>query len=160
MNEDRERPRRSWREIDQRRDGAQRRDEPRPRGPRAEARSKRATEQYLKQLDGLFSQAPGGAEGEKLGVAVREAHGSSELTAACAAYREALGDPRDAALAALFLDAEDLETVRSGLRGLVAARESGELDGPSAGLRSQLRMLAEHADDEVAELAEALLGDD
>ena len=52
-----ERPRRSWREIDQMRDGSRGRsgDERRPRGAAAEARAKAATQQYLKHADELFA---------------------------------------------------------------------------------------------------------
>jgi hypothetical protein len=149
-----ERPRKSWREIDRARDGSGHRpEERRPRGAAAEARSQRATAEYLKQIDGIFSADQGGAEGERLAEAVREAHGTPELAPACAAYRDAVGFPGDPALLALFLD--------SGDRGLVvgALRALGVLgaEGLSGGLRSQLRMLADDPDDEIAEAAEDAL---
>jgi hypothetical protein len=149
-----ERPRRSWREIDKLRDGTSgRRDEPRPRGAAAEARAKSATQAYLKRAGELF-QGKGGAEGERLARAVREAQGA-ELAAACAAYRGALGVPQDPGLLARFLDSSERAHVIDALRALDAVRGRGGALGP--GLQSQLRLLAQHADDEIAEAAEALL---
>jgi len=152
-----ERPKRSWREIDQLRDGTRRRsDEPRPRGRAAEARAKRATEEYVKSLDGLFAKDTGGAEGDRLAEAIRDAHGSPGLAEACHAYLDALGIPLDPALLSLFLDAPESHLIREALRGLTAGQAEGGLE-ISGGLRSQLRMLAEDSDDEIAEAAEALL---
>ncbi len=151
-----ERPRRSWREIDQMRDGARhRRDERRPRGAAAEARARTATAQYLKRADQLFSGGRGGAEGERLAAAVRAAEDGPALAAACAAYRDALGVPDDPALLTRFLDSGDRALVVGALGALAAARERGASLG--SGVRSQVRMLAGDPDDEIAEAAEALL---
>jgi hypothetical protein len=159
MSRDRDddRPRLSWRERDAMRNRSTHvpRDD-RPRGPAADARSKAATQQYLRQLDGLFSKAPGGAEGEKLAKALRDAHGTPGLADACRAYRDAIGLPQDAALLALFLDAGDPELVCSALEGFERARSAGELRA-SSGLRTQLRLLVQDPEDAVAEAAEALL---
>jgi hypothetical protein len=151
---ERERP--SWREIDQRRDRARRPREAEPRGPAERARSRAATRQALKEAGALFSSAPGGAAGERLARAVREARGTPELAAACRAYRGALGLPRDASLLSLFLDSGDSELVVAAIEALGAGAPAG---GPelTAGQRSQLRILAQGRDDAVAEAAEALL---
>jgi hypothetical protein len=149
-----ERPRKSWREIDRARDGtAHGGAERRPRGAAAEARSRQATKQYLEKAEGLFASDRGGAAGEALARAIRDAHGTPDLPAACAAYRDALGYPSDPGLAAIFLDSEQRELVVGTLEAL-AARPP---DAWPAGLRSQLRLLAEHADDEIAGAAEDLL---
>ena len=153
--DDDERPRLSWSEIDKRRDRPGRRDEreKRPQGAAAEARARAAAQSYLAKLDGaLFAKGPAGEAGR----AVREAHGSPRLADACAAYLAALGPPRDAALAALFLDAPRRELVLAGLEGLAALRAAGCL-APSRALQSQLRLCAGGSDDEVASAAEALL---
>jgi hypothetical protein len=160
--DDGERPRLSWSEIDKRRDRPGRRDEreKRPQGAAAEARARAAARSYLEKLDAaLFAKGPGGAAGEPLGRAVREAHGSPRLAGACDAYLAALGPPRDAALAALFLDAPRRELVLAGLAGLAALREAGGLE-LSRALRSQLRLCAGGSDDEIASAAEALLEGD
>jgi len=156
---DGERPRLSWSEIDKRRDrgrsGA--RDERRPRGAAAEARARHATEAYLREAGAkLFGAGPGGPRGDRLARAVREAHGTPGLDAACAAYVAELGPPRDAALASVFLDARAGEALLAGLAGLAALRAEGRLQ-ISRALRGRLRLLADGADEEVAAAAEALL---
>lgn len=152
-----ERPRRSWREIDQMRDRpGSRPDAQQPRGRAAEARAQAATQQYLKGLDGLFKPGPGGAEGERLARSVRDAHGTPEFTPACRAYRESLGLPQDPGLLALFLDAREPGLVAESLDALTALLESGRFE-PGSGLRSQVRILTQDSDDAVAEAAEALL---
>jgi hypothetical protein len=55
----------------------------------------------------------------------------------------------------MFLDSGDAELVVGSLEALKAACEAGSFKA-SAGLRSQVRMLAEDPNDEVAELAEVL----
>jgi len=151
-----ERERLSWREIDQLRSGAKR-GERKPRGKAAEERSAAATKQYLKEADNLFSSAQGGAEGEQLAKAMRDAHGGASFTQVCRDYRESLGMPRDQSLLALFLDTEESELVVAGLEALLAASERGQLTA-SSGLRSQVRILSQDFDDAVAEAAEELLG--
>ncbi|MBW2494594.1 MAG: hypothetical protein JRE43_07560 [Deltaproteobacteria bacterium] len=155
---------RSWNDGDKlsfserdrrRREGRSSQREQRPKGV-SKAREEAATKQYLKQIDGLFSKTRGGAEVEKLGAAVRAAHGTSELAEACRQYRDVAGFPADAALMGMFLDSGDTELVIGGLEALQAACET-EGFRASGGLRSQIRMLAEDPDDDVAELAEALV---
>ena len=126
-----------------------------PKSPAAQARTKQATKQYLGQIDALFAGGSGG-EAEKLAAALWEARGTPGLDDACRAYREALGLPRDARHIACFLDAVDVALLRDGLAALRAAHEAGDTE-LGAGLRTQLRMLADHADDDVAADAEELL---
>ena len=57
---------------------------------------------------------------------------------------------------AMVIAAGEPELVLAGLRSLEAAQEGGALEA-TAGLRTQLRMLVESADDEVAGSAEDLL---
>ncbi|HEX2484107.1 MAG TPA: hypothetical protein VHQ66_02330 [Myxococcota bacterium] len=157
--DDDERPRLSWSEIDKRRDRAGgRRDagERRPRGAAAEARARRASQAYLKDAaDKLFGATGAGPQADALARAVRDANGTPRLAAACAEYVAAVGPPRDAALAAVFLDADAREAVLAGLAGLAALRDAGRLE-LSRALRGRLRFLAEGPDDEIAAAAEAL----
>ncbi len=127
-----------------------------PRSGVSKARAEQATKEYLKQIDGLFASDSGGAEGERLARAMRDAHGTSGLAAACRAYRDAVGLPRDPSLLALFLDADDDELVTSALEGLRALQEAGGLE-VTRGLKSQLRLLAQGPDDDAAEAAEEIL---
>ena len=144
----------SFSERDRRRREGRPSQERRPKGV-SKAKEEALTKQYVKQLDGLFSKTKGGAEVEQLGAAIRVAHGTSGLAGACRQYREVAGFPQDAALLGMFLDSGDAELVVGGLKALQAACEAGDFNA-SGGLRSQVRMLAEDPDDEVAELAETL----
>lgn len=155
--DDHERPRRSWSEIDKLRDRPRSRsDERRPRGAAAEARASVATKHYLDKLgDRLFSGRSGDAGGDEA-RALREAHGTKELAAACRGYLQRRGSPEDASLAALFLDAEAVDVQRAGLEALTRLHAAGALTG-SSGMRTQLRILSGSSDDDVAYLAEELL---
>ncbi|RIL02608.1 MAG: hypothetical protein DCC71_16145 [Proteobacteria bacterium] len=156
-----ERPRLSWSELDRRRDKPRSATpERRPRGAAAEARSRSATQSYLKKLDSqLFGKGgQGGRDGgaAKLAAAVRDALGTAALADACRAYLAQCGPPRDAALLAAFLDARDRDVQLAALGALEEEMRADRI-APSAGLRSQLRVLAEGSDDELAERAENLL---
>jgi hypothetical protein len=153
-DDERERP--SWREIDRRRDGVGASDARRPRSEAARARESRATRQYVKQIDGLFSKRTVGARGEALACEVRDAHGTDRLAAACRSYRESLGYPDEAALLGLFLDAVDAELVVGSLAHLCDLLDGNRLR-VKPGMRSQLRTLALDSDDDVAEAAEQAL---
>jgi len=147
----------SFSELDRlRRERKQGGTDPRPRGPGAEARAKQATEAHLKDADKLFGAAQGGAEGEALARAVQEAHGTPGLTEACRAYRDGVGLPSETALLSLFLDCDDPALVAEALRVLATRHTEGAAQ-ISRGLKSQLRALAQHSDDDVAYEAEELL---
>ena len=155
-----DRPRRSWSEIDKLRDKPRARsDERRPRGAAAEARSRNAAQQYLKKLDThLFAKTPRpGSAGGRRADAVRAALGTPGLADACRAYLVELGPPREPALLSAFLDAPDRELKLAALAALSERRRAGDA-AFSAGLRAQLRTLAEGLDDELAEAALEALG--
>ena len=153
---DEDRPKLSWREIDQRRSGTRDSSEPQPRGRRAEAEAKRASEEYKKQLDSMFTTDPGGAQGAALAETMRTAHGTPDFAAACAAYRDAAGYPNDPELLALFLDSGEQPLVVGALEVILAGVGAGELAVPK-GLRAQITMLAEDFDASVADVAEEIL---
>ena len=151
--DDYDRPKLSWREIDQRRSqGSTNRGQRGPRGKAAEARAAEASRGYLKDADRLFYSP----EAEELAKAMRDAHGSAGFVEACHAYCAELGVPRDPALLSLFLDARDADLVSLGLEALLLLAQADGLE-VSAGLRSQLRLLAESPDDNVAGAAEDLI---
>jgi hypothetical protein len=155
-DDDRPRERLSWREIDRRRGGARQRPEDRPRSRDEIARNTAAAKAYTRKLDALFTSSKGGATGERLAQEMRDARGTPGLADACRAYRDAVAVPEDPALLALFLDSGDSELVLAGLAALRAGWTAGRLQ-PTSGLRTQLRMLGQGADDAVAEAAEELL---
>ncbi len=149
-----DREKKSFSELDRARREKRSGGESADRSPASQARSRDATRQYLKQIDSLFD---GGKrrEVEGLARAMLDARGSPGLAAACRAYLEGAGLPTEARLVSCLLDAGERDLV---LAGLDALRPP---DGPvlelTPGLRSQLRMLAQDSDDEIAETAEELL---
>lgn len=151
-----EREKRSWSEIDRMRGSARGSSEPRPLGPAAKARAAAASRQYIKQIDGLFTDAKGGAEGDDLAKAVKNAHGTPQLADSCAAYAKALGMPEDPSLLSMFLDSGNSDLMVGALEKL---RELHEGDGPklTKGQKSQVRTLALDSNNAVADLAEELL---
>ena len=154
MSGDGDRPKRSWREIDQMRDGGGGSQQRRPRGRAAEARAQQATQEYLRKLDGLFqAESAGSPDALK---ELRDAHGTPEFTKLCIAYRKHHDMPGDLAILTLFLDARDADTVVAALEKLRLLASDGKLSSSSS-LRTQLRLLAEDSNDEVAEAAEELL---
>ena len=146
----------SWKEIDARRDGKRSQSDDRPKHGAAKERSEAATQQYLSEIDKLFTGAQGGAEGDSLAKAVRDAHGSADLDEACRAFREAVGMPRDVDLLSIFLDCKNSEYVVAALEALLELQRRGE-EPLSRGVLSQLRILAQSFENEVAEIAEEIL---
>jgi hypothetical protein len=146
---------RSFSELDRLRRERGSSDEPRPRSKAAQERAAAATKQYVTEIDGLFSKG-GKAENERLAAAMRNAHGTPGLADACRAYRQAAGPPGEASLISLFLDTGEPEMILVGLEALRIGHEN-ETVKVTSGLRSQLRILSEDADDPVAEGAEELL---
>jgi hypothetical protein len=150
-----DREKKSFSELDrvrrERRDGR----DTKPRSAAAQARAKQATKQYLQQIEGLFSGGRAGKD-HPLAEAVLEARGTPGLADACRAYRDAAGVPTQARLLSCFLDSGDRELVLAALEALGRAHAAGGLE-PSAGLRTQLRGLAQDPDDDVAGVAEELL---
>jgi hypothetical protein len=157
MGHDGDRPRLSWKEIDQRRDGSRSgASEHEPRGRVAKERAQEASQQYLKELDKIFTSERGGKEGEEFAKAVREAHGTPDLTAACEAYQAQIGLPSDPALISIFLDVTDPQLVAATLEHVIELREKSSFE-VSSGLKAQLRVLAQDFNDAVAGAAEDIL---
>jgi hypothetical protein len=151
---DREKP--SWSEIDKRR-GQPRSSRPdHPRGHVARERSRQQTRAALAEADALFSRDKGGEQGAVLARAVREAHGSRALAGICRDYVAALGTPDATDLLAIFLDTDEADLMRPALERLLELRSAGRIQ-VKGGLAVQLRVLAQHPDDDVAGLAEDLL---
>jgi hypothetical protein len=153
---DDDRPKLSWREIDQLRGAKRTGDEQRPRGRWAEAQAQRASDEYKKQLDTMFSEGQGGVEGEALAQAMREAHGTPDFVAACTAFRDQVGWPVEPELLGLFLDSGEQELVVGALESILA-RLGAEGTVPTKGLRSQIASLAEDFDSAIADVAEEIL---
>jgi len=150
-----DREKKSFSELDRMRRERRPSDERRPQGKAAQERAAAATKQYIKEIDGVFARGKK-AELEQMAAAMRDAHGTPGLADACRVYHQAAGLPREASLISLFLDTGDREMILVGLEALRVGHEDGKVKVTS-GLRSQLRILSEDADDAVAEASEELL---
>ncbi len=151
-----EREKKSFSELDRiRREGRSPGDRE-PRGAASKARADTAAKQYVKRLDGILSGGKGDSDSEQLAKAVRDAHGTPKLAAACRAYRDALGMPEDGALLSVFLDSADAGLVVPGIEALRDAHEARTLT-VTKGQKTQLRTLALGSDDAIADAAEELL---
>jgi hypothetical protein len=149
-----DRDKKSFSELDRQR--RERRDgDDRPQGAAAQQRSQQASQEYLKQIDGLFSSG-GGADRDALATALLDARGTPALDDACRAYCAGAGPPTHVRQISCFLDATAPDVLLIGMEAARASHAAQTLE-VTAGLRTQLRMLADHADDAVAEAAEALL---
>lgn len=153
-NDDREKL--SYSERDRlRRDRAAGHDRP-PQGAGGRRQQEGQREAALKQAESVFSEEGVGTRGDELAKVIRAAHGTAELPEACHAFVEEVGLPKSVDLLQIFIDTSDATLMVPALEALVARKEAGELD-LSAGLKSQLRTLAEDPDDDIAGLSEDLL---
>jgi hypothetical protein len=147
---------RSWKEIDQLRDGSRRDDREHPRSAASQERSEQATQTYLKEIDKLFTATGRSTEAEALIKRLRDAHGTPELPEVCRTFRDELGMPREAALLSIFLDSNEVELVVAALETLLTALAQDEIE-LGKGIQSQLRVLSQDFNNDVAEIAEDIL---
>lgn len=128
----------------------------RPQSGRARAAEEQRSHEALKVADSLFADDKTGEEGKALAAAVNAAHGSSDLPSACRAYFDAMGPPKTARLASIFLDAAEKDMSIAVLDELLRQKGAGDfvLDG---GLKRQVRLLSEDFDNDLASRAEELL---
>lgn len=131
-------------------------DKPRPRGRWAEAQAERATDEYKKHLDSMFSSDQGGKRGEELAAAMRAAHGGEGFLDACRAYRDEVGYPTDPELIGAFLDTAEPELVTGMLEAVLDGIQANAFE-LSKSLRRQVTTLAEDFNAGVADVAEEIL---
>jgi hypothetical protein len=144
----------SYSELDRlRREGGGQKGPRKPRGEAAQAREEAATTQYMRSAEKELFAKKGDSEAERLAKEVHAAHGTKNLAKTCRAYFEAHGVPKDLVLLGIFLDSHDSDLICAALEELL----QGEYDYAGSSLKSQLKVLAFHAEDRVAELAEDLL---
>ena len=147
----------SWKEIDQMRDGTRSGERNRPGGRVSEERTEQATQQYLKEIDKLFT-AGSGSEGEALVKRLRDAHGTPELPEVCRGFRDEVGLPSEISLLSIFLDSRDPELVVDALETILALLKQEKVE-LGKGVLSQLRSLAEDFNNDIAEIAEEILAE-
>lgn len=127
-----------------------------PRGRRAKIEEENRSREALVVADALFTDEKGGQEGKALADAVRAAHGTADLAAACQSYLEAVGPPATLELASVFLDAGVKELSITALEELLRKKDADDLE-LAGGLKRQIRILSEDFDDDLASRAEDLL---
>jgi hypothetical protein len=125
-----------------------------PPGVAAGERAKRAARQQLERADAVFGARR--EEARSLARELHEARGTPALAEVCRRFLDALGPPTEARDIACFLEAGVPALVLVGLEALRARHAAGALEATS-GLRTQLRILAEDSDDDVAAGAEEVL---
>lgn len=136
-----------------RRDGGKRE---RPQSGRDRELDEKRSRLALAAAEELFTDEKGGQAGKALATAVRDAHGTKDLAAACRAYLEKVGPPASNELASIFLDAGEKDVSLPVLDALLRLKETGRLELEGS-LKSQIRLLAEDFDDALASRAEDLL---
>ena len=151
-----ERPKLSFSERDKLRADREKGYDTRPKGRWAQAQADRASDEYKRQLDSMFSGGQGGAQGEELAAGMRAAHGTEGFADACRAYRDAVGFPVDPELIGLFLDTGEQELVVGALEMILEGLDAGQLE-LSKGLKSQVATLAEDFNAAIADVAEEVL---
>lgn len=128
----------------------------RPLSGRDRALEEKRSRLALAAAEELFTDEKGGQTGKNLANAVRAAHGTKGLDAACLAYLEQVGAPASGELASIFLDAADKAVRVPVLDELLRQKREGQLE-IDGGLKRQIRLLAQDFDDELASRAEDLL---
>ncbi|MBK7949402.1 MAG: hypothetical protein IPK00_11840 [Deltaproteobacteria bacterium] len=128
----------------------------RPQSGHDRALEEKRSRLALAAAEELFTDEKGGQLGKALANAVREAHGTRGLAAACQAYLEKVGPPTTGELASIFLDAGEKSISVPVLDALLQQKGQGKLE-LEGGLKRQIRLLSEDFDDELASRAEDLL---
>lgn len=128
----------------------------RPLSGKERALEEKRSRLALAAAEELFTDEKGGQLGKSLANAVRAAHGTKDLPAACRAYLEQVGPPASAELASIFLDAGEKAISVPVLDALLRMKGEGQLELEGS-LKRQIRLLAEDFDDDLASRAEDLL---
>ncbi|OGP70951.1 MAG: hypothetical protein A2Y80_04105 [Deltaproteobacteria bacterium RBG_13_58_19] len=152
--EDRERP--SWREIDQRRDRqGQQRAPAKPRMPKKQAELERQL--ALRQAEALFRGKRGRPEYQKALKELEAAHGTKKFSAAVKKFLEEYGLPEEWGALNLLLDFPQPEVVGEVLAAM-AAQMGSRSRVEQQGFKGRVRILAlTSKDGEVRRAAEEIL---
>ncbi|MBK7951835.1 MAG: hypothetical protein IPK00_24495 [Deltaproteobacteria bacterium] len=112
----------------------------RPQSGHDRALEEKRSRLALAAAEELFTDEKGGQLGKTLANAVREAHGSKGLAAACQAYLEKVGPPSTGELASIFLDAGRNRSACRCSSALLQQKGQGKLGSSRAAWR-QIRLL-------------------
>jgi hypothetical protein len=156
-DDDDEREKRSWRDIDRQRDGSahvsREPGEPRQRSPKKEW----AQKMYLKEIENLFK---GKKATKEHAAAIKEIHeraGTKKFAPAVKKYLKEYGMPDDWSTLFLLLDYEDIAVAKNAVAALVALAPEAQLN-LKEGLKSKLNIIVMTAtDDDLRDAAEEAL---
>lgn len=152
---DEDRERLSWREIDQRRDRPGRRERPAPRVPKKQAEWLRKL--ALRQAEALFQGKRGRPEYQKALKQLEESHGTKKFAGLAQKFLEDYGLPEEWGALQLFLDYPESAVVCEALTAL-AAQAASRSRVEQQGFAGRLRVLAlTSRDPEVRRRAQELL---
>ncbi len=172
--DDDDRPKKSWKEIDQMRDGSSRRRRDKPDVGTSRRQQSNEYRSYKSQLNKMFDggglpdalkdQLDDGdafVEEAKARKAARDAilaaRTAVDVLAALAAHREAHGFPEDEEVLAKLLDLEDEETVMEAIQTIERLAGEGQLARASS-LKARLKTVQMMIDEpEIQDAARALL---
>lgn len=121
-----------------------------------QARANQATQSYINELDKLFTSGGRSEEAEALVKRLRDTHGTPELAEVCRTFREELGMPREIALLSIFLDSKEADLIVEALETLLLLVDAGDAE-ISKGVQSQIRVLSQDFNNDIAEVAEDIL---
>lgn len=157
-DDDDDREKRSWRDIDRQRDGSahaskEQGGEARQKSPRKEW----AQKMYLKEIENLFKGKKASKEHAAALKEVHERAGTKKFTPAVKKYLKEFGMPDDWSTLFLLLDYEDLAVAKDAVAALIALVPEAQLN-LKEGLKSKLNIiLMTTTDDELHDIAEEAL---
>lgn len=140
-NDDDERERPSWREIDRRRDRSRHVGRGDPGRKQQTSHSAWANQQYLKEADKIFQGPKRGKEHDSALQAIHRAYGTHKFAPAVRKYLKAYGIPSDWGTLMLVLDYRDEKVVEEAIKALkLKAPERSSIE--RQGLKDKLEILA------------------
>lgn len=155
QDDDRERERPSWREIDSRRDRPGRGGARRPRPPKKQA--ERLRQLALRQAEALFQGKRGQPEYQAALQELERAHGTKKFAGVARKFLTAYGLPTEWGTLNLLLDYPESAVVREVLEAM-AVQVAGRSRVERQGFEGRVRVLAlTSRDEEVRRQAEEIL---
>ena len=155
-DDDEEREKLSWREIDQLKDRSKHVSQEKPEFRKKSPKSEWLSKQYRKQADALFAGKKETKEHQAAHSALRKYHGTDKFNSTAKKYLKEYGLPDDFSTLFLMLDYKDGEVVKQVL-DLLKAKVSDQSLKIQEGFKSKVRIMAMTADDdELRKLAEKL----
>jgi len=152
--EDDERERLSWREIDKLKDRSKHVSREKPEYQKKSPKSEWLSKEYRKQAEALFAGKEQTKEHQIIHSAIHKHHGSDKFNSTVKKYLKEYGLPQDFSTLFLLLDYKDGKVVREVLN-VLREKVSEQTLKIQEGFKSKIKIMAMTADDdEIRELAE------